>query len=217
MPVNYKNWKFTRKVIRITHNREVKKYFKNLKTDADSKTYRGASSGREAIRDCLLIYENDSAMIVANKQMFFTRLTAAENSVLSYPESWIIHSGTDIPQLKIIYRTNSKERKGYYDLNIPHYKGSKSIKPPKYTKGNQPVIFNLKDRTKIVINAVSENEGKSVIRYFLRFVDDKFIKDKDNFVLGSPSKVKRDEMTPIRADYYPHGQNVANPQWRIYF
>jgi hypothetical protein len=218
MATNYKSWRFTLKVIRISHNREVKKYFKSLPSNPDSDAYPGPTNGREAIRDSLLIYPNDSALIVANKQLYFSRLTSAATGS-TYPESWLTNSriGADIPQLVIVYRVRGNNKSGNYTITIPHYEGSKSINPPTYTKGNQPVTFNLKDRTKIVVNAASEREAKRVINTLLKYCDNRFIVDKDNFVIGSPTKIKRQEMKPIRADFFKTGQKDLQPTWRIYF
>ncbi len=220
MPVDYKNWKFTSKVIRITHNREVKKYFKPLKTDSENTAYRGANTGKEAIRDCLLIYERDSALVVANKQLLFARLTSSMTSFgISQPESWLTnsHIGGDIPQLVITYRVRGNNKSGNYTITLPHYSGSKSINPPTYTKGNQPIVFNFKDRTKIVVNANSEEEGKRVIKVLLKNCESRFIQDKDNFLILSKTKIKRQEMKPIKADFFKTGQKDLQPTWRIYF
>jgi hypothetical protein len=218
MATNYKSWQFTLKVIRISHNREVKKYFKSLPSNPDSDTYRGATNGREAIRDSLLIYPKDSALMVANKQLYFSRLTSAATGSI-YPESWLTNSriGGDIPQLLIVYRVKGNNKSGNYSITLPHYEGSKSIKPPTYTKGNQPVTFNLKDRTKIIVNGSSEREAKRVITSLLQYCDSKFIIDRDNFVIGSPTRVKRQEMKPVRADFFKTGQKDIIPTWRIYF
>lgn len=211
MAIDYKSWKFTQKVIRIYHNRAVVKHFKS---ELDVRP----GTGRDAIKASVLIRPNDSALVVLNKQILFTRISE-ENNVVSQPESWIIKSiGNNIPQLKIIYRVKGKTKAGNYDICIPHYNGSKSIKPPEYTKGNQPVTFNLKDRTKIVVNASSVEHGKSIIKYFLKFVNSKYIpENRDNFVIGTESKVKRERMNPIRGDYYPDGQVTPYPKWQIYF
>lgn len=209
---NFKTTAFTLKVIRINHNREVNKFFR--KNPPNSKS-QGATKGREALKNALLIYPNDSGIDVLNKQVHFNMLNKNEESILSVPESWMIHHGKDISQLKIIYRA-AKSRSGNYDICIPHYNGSKGIKPPTYTKGNTPVVFNLKDRSKIVVNTESETEGKNLIKYFLKFVDKKFLPSNDAFVLPAPNKVKRHIMKPIRADYYPKGQESL-AAWRIYF
>lgn len=220
MAINYKSWKFTRKVIRISHNREVRKYFKSLLTDPESKIYKGANTGREAIRDSLFIYEQDSALIVANKQLFFSRLLNTNSQFsLAHPESWLTNSyiGGDVPQLVIVYRVKNNNKSGNYSITLPHYLGSKNITPPSYTKGNQPVVFNFKDRTKIVVNGSNEQEAKRVIKTLLKYCDKRFIQDKDNFVIPSQTKIKLQEMRAIRADFFKTGQKDLQPTWRIYF
>jgi hypothetical protein len=210
MAADHTSWKFTQKVLRIYHNRAVVKHFKDT---TDSKP----ATGKQAIKSSVLIRSTDSALQCMNKQIMFTRMQ--QDDVFSIPESWITKSiGSDIPQLKIIYRTVEKSRSGNYDLTVPHYNGSKIINPPKYTKGNQPVVYNLKDRSKIVVNAISEQEGRRVIEYLLKFVEKKYIDDKkDNFVTPGKTKIKKQAMKPIMADFYPDGQNDHIRKWRIYF
>jgi hypothetical protein len=213
MNKNTKAWAFTAKVIRINHNRDVKKYF-NPKTNNLSLS---ASRGRQALRDSMLIYPKDSALDILNKQIHFRLVLANDDSALVEAESWLTKHGTDIEQLVIIYRPKNKMSGGKYSITIPHFNGSKNIKPPAYTKGNTPVVFNLKDRTKLVVNAESEKEGKRVINVLLKFVDPKFIVNKDAWVLPSKTKIKRQEMRPHRGDYFKKGHETKNPNWRIYF
>lgn len=210
MAANHTSWKFTLKVLRIYHNRAVVKHFRDT-TDSNP------TNGKQAIKSSLLIRSNDSALQCMNKQMLFMRIQ--QDYIVSIPESWIIKSiGGNIRQLKIIYRTVEKSGSGNYDLVVPHYKGSKSINPPKYTKGEQPVVYNLKDRTKIVVNAINEQEGRKLIEYLLRFVDDRYINDKkDNFVIPGKTRIKKQLMKPIMADFYPEGQDNHIREWRIYF
>jgi hypothetical protein len=211
MATDYSSWKFTQKVIRIYHNRAVVRHFKSEKDNQPT-------NGKDAIKASVLIRAKDSALVVMNKQLLFQNIIKTE-SANSTPESWITKSiGADIPQLQIIYRAKGRSNSGSFSLCIPHFNGNKGISPPRYTKGNQPVVFNLKDRSKLVVNAVSESEGKSLINYFLRFVDPKFIpSNRENFILPAKTKIRKDTMNPIRGDFYPLGQGNNIPAWRIYF
>lgn len=208
---DYSSWKFTQKVIRIYHNRAVVKHFKS---DRDNQP----TNGTDAIKASVLIRKTDSALEVMNKQLLFQGIIKKED-IFSIPESFVIKSfGADIPQLKIIYRLKEKSRTGNYDLCVPHYNGTKAINPPRYTRGEQPVIFNLRDRSKIVVNVSTESEGVSLIKYLLRFVEKKYIPlNPDNFILGAKSKIKRKLVVPIRADFYSTGEFKKIPDWRIYF
>jgi hypothetical protein len=219
MAADHTSWKFTLKVLRIYHNRAVVKHFNKDTTDSKP------TNGRQAIKSSLLIRRNDSALQCMNKQMLFMRIqqdyivSIPEDYIVSIPESWIVKSiGSNIRQLKIIYRTVEKSGSGNYDLVVPHYNGSKSINPPRYIKGQQPVVYNLRDRTKIVVNAINEKEGRKLIEYLLRFVDNRYINDKkDNFVIPGITRIKKQLMKPIMADFYPEGQNNHIREWRIYF
>ncbi|MEA5516206.1 hypothetical protein [Nodularia sp. UHCC 0506] len=205
-------WAFTRKVIAINHNRDVRKFFKlNIRGESP-----GATRGRKAMIDAMLINPKDSALQICNKQIHFRMVLAVDENTPVEAESWLTKHGTNIKQLVIVYKVVGNRHRGGYSVTIPHFNGSRAIKPPTYTKGSTPVVFNLKDRSKIVVNAESEKEGKRVINYLLRFVDPKFIANKEAFVLPSKTRVKKQKMQPTRADYFEKGKETKNPTWRIY-
>ncbi|WP_414529118.1 hypothetical protein [Nodularia chucula] len=212
--LNTKAWQFTRKVITINHNRDVRKFF-NPK--GGNSITLGATRGREALRNSMLIYPKDSQLDVLNKQVHFRFVLAKDEPILAEPESWLIQHGRNIPQLKIIYRSaNRRSKSGNYTITVPHFNGRKNINPPPYEKGNVPVVFNLSDRSKIVVNASSEKEGRSVINYLLNFVNPKFINNKNAFVLPAKTDVRKQRMNPIRGDFFNKGQE-APMTWRVYF
>lgn len=213
MVTNYKSWKFTAKLIRIVHNRDVKRHYKNVQANNPNQ-----KNNNNALEQGLLIYPNDSALVILNKQIMF-RTVIQESSVISQPESWLTNSrrGNDIPQLIIIYRIKRNNKSGSYQVTIPHYNGSKSIKPPEYTKGNEPIVFKMKDNSGIVINCSDAEKGKNIIKYFLGFCNKKYVDNMDNYIYPSKTRVRKDLMVPIRADYFEDGQKNLNPTWRIYF
>ncbi|MDB9374306.1 hypothetical protein [Nodularia sphaerocarpa] len=212
--INTKAWQFTRKVITINHNRDVRFFF-NPK--GGTSTTLGATRGREALRNAMLIYPKDSQLDVMNKQIHFRMVLAKDEPVLAEPESWLIQHGRNIPQLKIIYRSASRSSKsGNYTITIPHFNGTKGINPPPYEKGNTPVVFNLSDRSKIVVNASSEREGRTVINYLLKFVNSRYINNKNAFVLPARTNIKKQRMNPVRGDFFNKGQE-APMTWRVYF
>jgi hypothetical protein len=75
------SWEFTQRMIRIGHNRRVKEYFKDTKSDTDT------GSGRAAIKVALLIRDEDSAIESMNKMLYFSGYLEKETT-LSFPEGW---------------------------------------------------------------------------------------------------------------------------------
>lgn len=204
---------FTSKIIRIGHNRRVKKYFKDVTSDTASGT------GRQAIKTALLIRKNDSLIEINNKLLYFSNYLAKDN-VVSSPDGWQIKKGQNIPQLSIIYRAISKNNKsGNYTLNIPHYNGQKNIKPPQYTKGKHWVRWVLKDNSHLIIHANSEAEAFRVIRKLEKYVNSKYrTKETDWTTKGiiNSSRFKTVKVAPVYADYYAHGKENNHRDWRVF-
>ena len=147
------SWEFTQRIIKIGHNRRVKQYFRDEKSDSRTNT------GRAAIKTALLIRDNDSALEVVNKQLYFSNYLNQE-LLASYPDGWQIKKGQNIPQLAIIYRdTDKKSNSGNYTTYIPHFNETKNINIPSYNKGDYWARWILKDNSQIVINAKTENEA----------------------------------------------------------
>ena len=207
------SWEFTQRIIKIGHNRRVKQYFRDLKSDTNTNT------GRAAIKTALLIRDNDSALEVVNKQLYFSNYLNQE-LLASYPDGWQIKKGQNIPQLAIIYRdTNPQSNSGNYTTYIPHFNGNKNINIPSYNKGDCWARWILKDNSQIVINARTENEALRVIKKLEKYVEKKYQTPEQPWLTtgklatGTHKKIK---VTPIRADYYPEGKENSSPKWRKY-
>ena len=207
------SWEFTQRIIKIGHNRRVKQYFRDLKSDTNTNT------GRQAINTALLIRDNDSALEVVNKQLYFSNYLDRE-LLASYPDGWQIKKGQNIPQLAIIYRdTSPQSNSGNYTTYIPHFNGNKNINIPSYNKGDYWARWILKDNSQIVINARTENEALKVIKRLEKYVEKKYqTPEKPWLTTGKTANgtYKKIKVTPIRADYYPEGKENNNPKWRKY-
>lgn len=208
------SWEFTQKMIRIGHNRRVRKYFRDVLSDTNTRT------GREAIKTSLLIRDEDSGIETLNKMTYFSNYLYQESSV-SYADGWQIRKGHDIPQLAVIYRDRTPDSiSGDYILHIPHYNGNKKPKISSYDKGDYWARWILKDNSHIIVNARTENEAVKYIKKLEKYVDPKFRTPENPWlVTGATSKgtYKKFKAVPIRADYYPDGKKNSFPEWRYYF
>jgi hypothetical protein len=207
------SWEFTQRMIRIGHNRRVKQYFKDTKSDTDTNT------GRSAIKVALLIRDEDSAIECQVKMLYFSGYLERDN-VNSFPEGWEIKKGQNIPQLAIIFRdTNKNSNSGNYTLHIPHYNGDKTPKLPTYNKGDYWAKWILKDNSQLLVNGSTEAEAIRAISILEKQVETKFRTDKIPWLkVGhyTTDTIKRIKVAPIRADYYPNGKENSYPKWRYY-
>lgn len=208
------SWEFTQRIIRIGHNRRVKRYFRDIASDTRTDT------GRTALKTSLLIRDNDSALESINKMTYFSNYLARD-LVATYPESWQVKKGQDIPQLVIVYRNiDPKSKSGDYPLYIPHYNGTRKPTIPSYYKGDHWARWILKDNSRIIVNGKTEAEALRIIRKLEKYVERKFRTDESPWLTtGETAKgtYKEFKATPIRADYYPEGKKNGYPTWREYF
>ena len=207
------SWEFTQKMIRIGHNRRVKRHFKDVQSDTATNT------GRAAIKTSLLIRDADSGIECLNKMIYFSNYLS-DRSAVSYADGWQVKKGQDISQLAIIYRATDKDNKsGNYTIHIPHYNGGRSFRPPSYTKGSIQARWILKDNSHIVVNAATEAEAKRVIRKLEKTVDKQFRTSESQWLkIGTVGKgtYKKVKVAPIYADYYSKGKENNYADWRVF-
>lgn len=208
------SWEFTQRMIRIGHNRQIKRYFRDIQSDTRKDT------GRTALKTSLLIRDADSALESLNKMTYFSNYLAKDVTA-TYPEGWQVKKGQNIPQLVIVYRNPDKNSiSGDYPLYIPHYNGTRKPNLPTYQKGDHWARWILKDNSQIIVNAKTEAEALRVIRQLEKYVERKYqTLETPWLTTGQTAKgtYKKFKAVPIRADYYPEGKKNGYPIWREYF
>lgn len=195
------------KLIRRYHNLQINKEIKS----------KELKNSRKNIYKELLIETTDTAQLIILKIVFFWISNGSLDRFASttLPVSWAIKPGAFLPQLKIIYRIPNNSKIGNYDITIPHYNGTKTPRIPPYKKGPHRVALILKDGSQIIINAATENEGRRTINLLSKYVDKKWVTQDVRHTENQ--RVKTDNLVPIRADYFPNGQENSKPFWRHYF
>lgn len=215
LPSNFNSWKYTAKVIRQIHNTDVSRHFSDIKNDDD------LSRGRSGLKAGLIIRAKDSALEILNKQIMF-RLGIQQNSsssggVASFPMSWVLKPGDEIPQLAIVYRLKEKDS-GYNTIYIPHYSGDKNPVVPSFQKGIYGTILEMKDNSRIVIFAQSHEVGRDyILKRLVPMIKPQF---KQGYILKQMVRknVRAGLAVPVRADFYPNGKaSGGEPLWRHYF
>ncbi|BAU63032.1 hypothetical protein STA3757_03870 [Stanieria sp. NIES-3757] len=211
------SWEFTQRIIRILHNRDVKKWFKDFVSDT------ALSTGRERLKTCFLIRDADSALEVINKQFAYQTYIKKFDSisaVASFPESWQLKIEAQRPQLIIIFKpANKSDGHSQHSLSLPHYSGDKTPNIKPYTKGNYWARLVLKDNSKIVVNGKTENEAVNQIENFYKYVNTKYKPTSKNIVTGvyKSKPFKEFKLVPVRADFYSQGAKNAYPDWQHYY
>lgn len=215
--IDAKSFKQTQRIQRILHNRDVKKWFRDIISDTAYKT------GREQLKTAYLINKDDSGIEVLNKilgyQLYVKKLEGI-SAVASVPEVWNYKPGIDRPQLAIIFRPKRKtDGQGYYPIYIPHYDGDKTPRIKAYTKGNYWAKAICKDNSQLIINGKTEAIALARLKDLIKLVAVKYRPDTEQIKQGKYSgKIYKEiDMIPYRADFYKKGKTQNYPDWQYYF
>ena len=216
-----KNWKTSQKYIRIGHNKAIKNYFKTV-------TIR---TTREALRNSLLIYKNDSASQMLVKMQYFQQYLSGikSDTVPVIADSWQVKIEGNRPQLIVVFKPKSNKYPkpdSRWSLSIPHFDFNQANianqlkKIPDYEKGKHQGVYTLKDNSKIIIYAKSGNEAKRVIKKIVtsNLIKSKYIIDRskieDDIKVGEARGTYKELLvTPTYAKYFSTGQKDLNPDW----
>ncbi|KJH71228.1 hypothetical protein [Aliterella atlantica] len=211
-------WRRFREVLGRVHNVHVKRAIREANKGVDDARLL-VNNKRNLILENCLIDKDDTAQIILLKELLFWidlgHLNKNNLGSVSLPESWTAKRTTNIPQLVISYRNpRSKRTDPNYQLTIPHYKGTRKPTAVPYTKGNTTGTLILKDNSKFVVNAVSETEVEKLVNHYKKYISTKFLTNDLRMTERKGKRIKVVKYTPIRADYYPKGQDVPYPEWR---
>ena len=212
------SWEFTQRIVRIWHNRLVRKHFKDIGSDTQTNT------GRSTLKSSVIIRDADSALETLVKLVFFWLYLKGIDNLSSIPFSWAVQPQADRAQLAIVYRpVSSRNKSGNLTTYIPHYNGNTKPKIPAYAKGNWWARATLKDNSHIVVYAKTRGEAERVIKVLLGYVERKYLSDSSQPRYGylSHKPFRQIKVKPYRADYYSQGTKSVNgtlkPKWRYYF
>ncbi|MUL39311.1 hypothetical protein [Gloeocapsopsis dulcis] len=213
LPKNWGSWESTKKIIRITHNREVRKHFKNVIGDT------GRATGRQALKTVLLIKSTDSAIITLNKQVYFNSIKGSSIPIATNIERWEHQIVEDRPQLVIVNREKNRFKPSPITISIPHYNGTQNPIVIPYRKGSYRGVLRCKDGSKLVVNAANETESLRVINHYKRYIKPgKKVNELPTVRKIKNSKFLEAQVFPMVADYYASGKSHQHtPTWRKNF
>ncbi len=213
------SWEFTQRIVRIWHNRLVRKHFKDVGSDDST------GSGRATLKSSVIIRDEDSALETLVKLVFFWLYLKGIDAISSMPFQWQMLPEFDRPQLAVIFRVQERKNKsGNYTLHIPHYNGNRQPEIPEYTKGNWWARVILKDNSKLTVYAQTKTEAERVIDKLTHYIDRKYLVEhsKPSFGYMEHKPFKEIKVKPHRADFYSQGKKDSSGKrndisWRYYF
>lgn len=145
--------------------------------------------------------------------------SSANANIQTTPDYWRTRVG-QIPQAVVLYRSvpNDGSEPSYYQLQIPHYNGSKSTKPriSAYEKGNEYAIYYCKDGSSIQVNCSTRQECLRVITELEKYINPRMrANNKDDIKYGTRKGLAKVRVKPIRLDFSKNGQADIAPTWSI--
>jgi hypothetical protein len=150
-------------------------------------------------------------------------------STLVIPEVWNLKTQPNRPQLVVIFAEvkyeNGRKKLGSskWSITIPHFIGTKqNLQFPNFKKGQIMGICELKDGSKIVVNADNEANAKRYVTLCLKYVKKDLIPVPVEIktVERKGRHLKKCTITPTLAHYYPNGRGLneeseLKPEWTI--
>ena len=216
------DWQRFLRFARRVHNIQVQK--------AQSELRKAKSKSRiPTYLNELKIKKTDTAQLTINKLAFFWftfgNINQKIDAVAVVPEWWAMRTGSDRPQLIITFgelKPDGKKGKPEYSISIPHYNGPPKLTHspiPNYQKGQKQGILTLGDNSKVIVNAVNEDEAERVLNAARKIINPKYLKNS-HIKIGDRKgqKLKQVKVGAVAAKFFRHGQaNATNPDWKSYF
>jgi hypothetical protein len=143
----------------------------------------------------------------------------AEGKITVIPDYWLLRRG-QVSQAVVLFKTTTKVNGSYsyYQLQIPHYTGSKGTKPsiPTYQKGEHLVIYECLDGSQMQVYAASEGEGRRVITALEKYINPRMrMKDASGIKTGKRLGLAKVTVKPIRLDFRANGQLKSSSDWSV--
>jgi hypothetical protein len=160
----------------------------------------------------------------------FKRMAAIEaqqciplDTIAAVPEWWQVRIEAKRPQLIILFGEVDESGKvgaGHYALTIPHYVGGQTKKPPigTYKKGQIEGMLTLNDNSKVIVNAVSENEANRVLILAKQVIDPDRL--EGSFIKVGTRRgqiLKTSTLVAQYGKFFATGLQNTKPTWTIYY
>ena len=174
-------------------------------------------------------FSNESVPVIRGleSQVFkeFDRISKIEaakcesvNAIAILPEHHQIKSGSNIPQLSILWREIKPDGKlgnRFRASTIPHYASGRNPVLSNHKKGSHYARIVLKDNSCITVYAFSQAIAETVAREQLNYVSASLKPNPVKVSLGERKGEELEEFTvkAVRISYFPNGIKNTKPEW----
>ncbi|MHC5931682.1 hypothetical protein [Nostoc sp.] len=204
-----RDWASIRKTLIAVYNPTVQEKFAT-----------NISTNKEEQMNQLMIQSNDSSLIAQSRiTLFNLRFPSALEVYSAVPEWWQVRIEAGRPQMIFMFAEVLGERNfgsAKYPISIPHpiVKHYQNSPLPDYQKGQYEGILILNDNSKVIINAISEEEANRVLTACKAIIIPDFLTN----AIQKVSQRRGVELLTInvhakRVDYFSTGLKKTKPDW----
>lgn len=174
--------------------------------------------------EVIAVDENTAASValiyrkIAEIQIDLIKMRNEEQPIAAIPEWWQIRTGSQRPQLVVLYAeklSNGKLGRTRWPITIPHYIGrNRNPRLPSYRKGQWEAILTLKDNSKLMINAISREEAERVVNAIKPLIAPSYLVNSQLKIgIRKGEQLKQCLVVPTSARFFATGQKDTQPNW----
>jgi hypothetical protein len=133
---------------------------------------------------------------------------------------WLPQKVSNVPKLVVLFaeEKNGKKQSAKYEITIPHWIKSQSDTKAgdftSYTKGQSQCIYEMKDGSRITVNADGDSLAENIVRMLLNGVDPAY-KNGDVPPAGKRRgrPLAKIDLFPVEARFYDKNTDEIKPIW----
>ena len=197
----------------FAHNHQIYDYLE----DCDAQTLEDRElfdSGQPA--EGLIGLGNQNVVIFKAIKKVWDAVKCGGDVYASLPDSASFRVPSIVPQLTLQFKEANSSKGSRWHITIPRFNEAykDALQPFTYQKGNYRCGLELTDNSKIIVNAITEAEGRRVIAHCLQFVRAEFQTSLDLIRVNKiPSRDFRQvQVVSCYAKYFA-GRLDEPPQW----
>jgi hypothetical protein len=139
-----------------------------------------------------------------------------------FPDWWQVRVGADRPQLVVLY--GEVDSQGHlsssrWSLHVPWFdpRFRHQLKKllPKYSKGNWQGMITLRDNSKIIVYGSTQSQAEITVKSLSKLCLSHQLPSPLTVKIGQTKgpNFKQVKVAPVRASYFPTGQQDNRPEW----
>lgn len=144
------------------------------------------------------------------------KVKCESDSYASIPDSATFKVPNIVPQLSLQFKESGNNKGSRWHITIPRFNEAfkDNLEPFTYQKGNYRCGLELTDNSKIIVNAVTEDEGRRVIAHCRQFVLPEYLTPLDWIKVNKIPSRQFKEVTVVscHAKYFT-GRLDEPPKW----